>query len=96
MESTIAAIQSIIAEADHMKKSYFWAPPSSAGARRSYERQHSHELVEWDDNGRHYTAEYTVSCSARNIYASGSYTRDGQKTTLTAIKNSLRRLQAST
>lgn len=87
------AIGAIINEAETMKSAYFFNPPSSAGARRSYEKQHSHDLVEWDEKGHHYTAEYTVSCSCHNVYANGNYTKDGNKTTLTAIRNSYKRLR---
>ena len=89
----INKIEAIVAEAEAMKHAYFFRPQTNAGGRRSYEKQHSHPLVEWDEGGHHYTAEYTVSCSCRNVYASGEYTRDGKKTTLTAIKNSLTRLK---
>lgn len=33
-----------------------------------------------------------MSCSCRKVYATGYYTKDGKKTTLTAIKNSYKRL----
>jgi hypothetical protein len=36
-----------------------------------------------------------VQCSCANVYVTTTYTRDGKKTTLTAVKNSLRRLQAA-
>lgn len=89
----IELIESIIAEADRMKSAYFFTPPTSAGERRSYEKRHSHPLVEWTEGGHTYTARYDVSCSCKNVYASGEYTKDGRKTTLTAIKNSLKRMK---
>jgi len=94
MKNTIATIAAIIAEAETMKNAYFFNPPTSAGARRSYEKQHSHDLIEWEEGGHTYTAQYTVSCSCQNVYASGHYTKDGRKTTLLAIRNSLKRLEA--
>lgn len=94
MKNTIAAISAIIAEAETMKNAYFFTPPTSASGRRSYEKYHSHELVEWEEGGHSYSAQYTVDCSCKNVYASGSYTKDGKKTTLTAIRNSLKRLEA--
>ena len=87
-------IENLIATAEKFRNSYFWNPPSSAGGRRSYEKYHSIPEFCWQEGGHEYTASYTVSCSCRNIYASGSYTKDGKKTTLTAIKNSLKRLSA--
>ena len=89
----INAIEAIINEAARMKNAYFWDPPTAAGLRRSYEKQHSHDMIEWNESGHSYTAKYTVDCSCKNIYAYGTYTKDGKKTTLTAIKNSLQRLK---
>jgi hypothetical protein len=86
-------IEKIIETAEKFRNAYFWNPPSSAGGRRSYEKYYSCPLIEWDENGHRYTAEYTVSCSCHNVYASGIYTRDGKKTTLTAIKNSYKRMK---
>lgn len=93
MKEIINKINAIVEEATFMKNAYFWNPPCNATGRRSYEKQHSHSVVEWNEGGHHYTAEYTVSCSCKNIYAYGTYTRDGKKTTLTAVKNSLNRME---
>lgn len=92
MTTTITAIAAIIDLAQEMKNAYFFAVPSNARARRAYEYAHSIPTVEWDEGGHHYTAEYTTSCSCSNVYAKGSYTRDGKPTTLTAIRNSYRRM----
>lgn len=90
--STLASIAAIIDLAQEMKNSYFFQPPTNARERRAYEDAHSIPTVEWDEGGRHYTAEYTTTCSCSNVYAKGTYTRDGKPTTLTAIRNSYRRL----
>ena len=89
----IEQIEAIIAEAEAMRGAYFFTPPTNAGGRRSYEKRHSHPLTEWEEGGHRYTAEYTVRCTCGNVYASGEYTRDGKRTTLTAVKNSLKRLK---
>ena len=67
-------------------------PPYNAGGRRSYEKRHSHPVVSWTESGHSWTASYTVTCSCRNVYASGEYTRDGKRTTLLAIRNSYNRM----
>lgn len=77
--SIIDQIRAIVEEAATMKNAYFFTSPSSAASRRSYERYHSHPLVEWVEGGHTYTAEFIVSCSCRNVYARGEYTRDGKK-----------------
>ena len=92
MSININAIRAIIEEAETMKNAYFFKSPTSAGGRRSYEKYHSHDMIEWEDNGHTYTAKYIVSCSCSNVYAKGEYTKDGKPTTLTAIKNSYMRL----
>ncbi len=95
MNNIVNAINAIVEEAEYMKNSYFWSSPCNASSRRSYENRHSHDMVTWQDGKDVYTAEYSVSCSCRNVYASGSYTKNGKKTTLLAIKNSLKRMQAA-
>lgn len=94
MNTTIKAIEAIIAEAENFKGAYFFRPPMSASCRRSYEKRHTHETVAWEEGGHQYTAAYAVTCSCSNVYASGTYTKDGKKTTITAIRNSLKRLTA--
>ena len=91
----ISKIAEIIKEAERCKNSYFWTPSGNASGRRADEKKHSHPLVRWSENGHTFTAEYTFTCSCHNVYAYGTYTRDGKKTTLTAIRNSLSRLQAA-
>ncbi len=95
MLEIINRIKAIVAEAEAMRGAYFFLPPQAAGMRRSYEKYHSHDEVRWTESGHEYTAEFRVSCSCRNVYATGTYTRDGNRTTLTAIKNSLKRLEAA-
>lgn len=92
--ATLGALRAIITEAETMRGAYFFTPPASAGGRRTYERQHTHPRVTWTEGGRTYTAEYSTRATCRAVYAVGTYTRDGQRTTLTAIRNSLRRMEA--
>ena len=92
MENLNAKLKNLIDTAERFRNAYFWSAPGNAGARRSYERQNSVPLIAWTENGHNYTAEFTVNCSCRNIYANGTYTRDGKNTTITVIRNSYRRL----
>ena len=91
---TIAAIAAIIDTAERLRNSYFFPPLQSAGTRRSYEKRHTHDTVTWTESGHTYTAAYSVRCTCSAVYASGDYTRDGKKTTLTAIRNSYNRMTA--
>ena len=95
MEEKIIAIRGLIETAERFRNAYFWTPPCSASSRRWYEEKNTVPLITWEEGGHAYTAEYIVSCSCRNVYARGEYTRDGEKTTLTAIRNSLKRMENS-
>lgn len=87
------ALDEIIDEAAYMKNAYFRSAPKWARQRRDYEQQHSHPLIEWEEGGHQYSAEYVVNCSCKNIYATGYYYKDGKRTTLVAIKNSYLRMR---
>ena len=93
MNETLEKIKRLLETAEKFQKSYFWQSPSTAASRRSMERQNSIDEFCWDEGGHHYTAEFKVECSCRNVYASGTYTKDGVKTTLTAVRNSYKRMQ---
>lgn len=92
-EEIIRALESIIATAEEFKGAYFLKPPTNAIARRLYEKHHSIPFFEFKWNGVEYTCEYRISCSCSNVYANGLYTRNGNKTTLTAIKNVLKKIK---
>lgn len=91
----VAKIGEVIGKAAEFRNAYFFTSPGNAAGRRSYERKNSIPMAEWSENGHTYTAEFSVSCSCANVYASGKYTKDGNRTTLTAIKNSYRRMAAA-
>ena len=93
MNETIDILELILETADYFKSSYFWSSPQSAKQRRYYEELHSVPLHYFEFGGHSYTVEYTVRCSCKNIYARGFYTRDGKKTTLTTIKNVLKKMK---
>ena len=90
--SVLNSLEAIIETAEKCRNAYFWSAPSSASARRYMERENSIPEITWRDGKDTYTAEYVVSCSCHNVYAKGIYTRNGNKTTLTAIKNSYNRM----
>lgn len=92
MNNILNSLESIMDSAERCKNAYFWQSPQSARARRSFERENSVPEIAWRDGKDIYTAEYVVKCSCNNVYARGIYTKNGNKTTLTAIKNSYKRL----
>lgn len=89
----IEQIENLVDTAHKFKNAYFWTPPTSAGERRSYERYYSISEFNWNEGGADYSASYEVTCTCRYIYTEGRYYKDGKKTNLTAIKNSLKRLK---
>lgn len=91
----LARLAALISDAEYFKNAYFFTPPYNAACRRSYELKHSHGELTWTDAGHVYTAAFSVNCSCRNVYARGDYTRDGKKTTLTAVRNSYARMAAA-
>lgn len=93
MVDVIDKIYNVLYEVDRCKGSYFWRPASSASTRRHNERKHNIEPFEWSESGDTYTARFVYEESCNNVYAYGVYTRNGKKTTLTAIKNSLKRME---
>lgn len=93
MQNTIIEIKNVISMAEKMKNAYFFQSPAKAAFRRYYEKQHSIPKVEWAENGVQYSAEFITSCSCAHVYAKGVYTRNGKKINLTAVRNSLKRLE---
>ena len=90
---TIHHIRALVAVADYYRNAIYFIPPSSSAERRSEERRGTVPEFTWTEGGHKYTACYKVACSCTHVYASGYYTRDGKKTNLTSIKNSLKRLE---
>ena len=93
VEETVASIKNLIGTVEKFRNSYFWSSKGNAASRRWYEKQNSIPEFSWTESEDSYTAEFTVTCSCRNVYASGYYTKNGEKTTLLAVKNSLKRLE---
>lgn len=92
---TVAAVAEIVAQAETCKGAYWWTPAGAAASRRWHEEQHNRDRVEWTEGGHTYSAAYHYRESCSHCYASGEYYRDGSMTTLTAIRNSLRRMEAA-
>lgn len=82
----------IIFTAEKFKNSYFFGSPGSAAQRRKMEADNSYDEIKWEEGGNTYTAKFTVEVSCRNVYARGRYTKNGNTTTLTAIRNSYNRI----
>ena len=95
MDETLNKIENLIATVEKFRGSYFWQAPTSASARRSYENHYSIPAFRWEEGGHSYAASFGVSCSTQKVYAKGVYYRDGKKTTLTAIRNSLMRMRSA-
>lgn len=91
---TIALLKDLVEIADHYRNAFYMTPSCSAAVRRYEEKKATVPEFSWTEGGHKYTACYKVTCSCAHVYAKGYYTRDGKKTNLAAIKNSLKRLEA--
>lgn len=91
---TIRLLKRLVEIADHYRYAYYMTPSSLAAGRRLEEKRGTVPEFAWTEGGHKYTACYKVTCSCAHVYASGYYTRDGKKTNLTAVKNSMARLEA--
>ena len=91
----VAQILDIIRQAEKFQNVYFWKPEGTAGGRRSMEKRESRPEITWIDGKDTFTAEFVVSCTCSHTEARGIYTRNGKRTTLTAVRNSLKRLEAN-
>ena len=89
----IQNLDTIIERVAKFKNSYFWSSPANARSRRDYEKYYSIPEIEFEFSGHTYTAAFSVECTCNNIYAKGIYTKDGNKTNLTAIKNVLAKMK---
>lgn len=92
---TVADVKDIFDQAEKFRNVYFWRPEHSAGGRRSMERRESRPMVEWDEGGHHYTAQFDVICTCSHTESAARYTKDGKKTTAVAIRNSVKRMEIS-
>ena len=92
IESELVRLGKLVEIAEEMTGAFWLNPPTNAGARRSYEKRHTVDWIEWEEGGNEYRARYTVNCSCSNVYAKGDYFKNGHKTTLTAIRNSYIRM----
>lgn len=91
---TINLLKKLVATADYYRYAFYMTPCVLAAGRRCEEKQGTVPEFSWTEGGHKYTACYKVICSCAHVYANGYYTRDGKRTNLTAIKNSLKRLEA--
>ena len=92
-KDVIARIEDLLMVVDKCRNAYYWKPASSSSSRRWSEKNNSIPEFSWTEGGDKYTAEFVYKESCNHVYAYGVYTRNGKKTTLTAIKNSLERLR---
>lgn len=68
-----------------MSKCYFWSPPGSASARRSYENKHSLNLDITIEN-KNYVGSISTSCSCKIIYCIKTLYVDGIKKNILSLK----------
>ena len=90
---TIHKIRALISVAEHYRNAFYIPMPPTLYGCLLEETRGTIPLFSWVDGYHTFTAGYSVKCQYKHIYAKGSYYCDGKKTNLTAIKNSLKRLE---
>lgn len=90
---TLNAVRDILIQSAKFSRAYWWKPQATANSRRETERYESRPTVEWDESGHHYTARFDVECHYTYTEGKGYYTKDGKRTTATAIRNSANRME---
>lgn len=94
INAIIYNIERIEELAEKYRNCYFWSSEgTTADERRRQEARDSVPLISWTEGGHEYSAEWTLRISCKNYYINAEYTRDGKKTTFTAIRNSKKRLE---
>lgn len=90
---TIHKIRALIAVAEHYRNAFYMPVPLTMNECIQEEIRGAVPYFSWFDGNTKFTACYIVKCKYNHIFAEGFYTRDGKKTNITAIKNSLKRLE---
>lgn len=91
----IERLERLFRQVDKYRGCYFWGGDNGNSSHRSWlEDQNNVAEFEWTEGGKHYTARFDTDYRRNYVMAHGTYTRDGNYTNLTAIKNSYKRLKA--
>ena len=90
---TIHRIRALIRVAEFYRNAFYMPMPLTFNDCIKTEIHGNVPFFSWIDGNTKFTACYIVKCKENHIFAKGYYTRDGKKTNLTAIKNSLKRLE---
>ena len=90
---TIHKIRALIAVGEHYRNAFYMPAPLTMNDVIQEEIRGAVPYFSWFDGDTKFTACYIVKVKYNHIFAKGYYTRDGKKTNLTAIKNSLKRLE---
>ena len=93
--ATLKQIKEIIDTARYFRDCYTWyhMPVLSESERKEYEEYHTKPTVTWVEGGNTYSASYEVKMlKDSRIIARGHYTRNHEKTTLSAVVNSYNRI----
>lgn len=93
-QEIINKLHDLLFRVDKFKNCYFWSSDNgNAKQRESYCHYWNIPTFSFYESGNLYTVKFTVEQSRHNTYVKTLYTRNNKKTTLTAIKNALKRLE---
>lgn len=83
----------VIANYEMFKSSIKRSPRTNA-EKRAFEKRYRIPEHHFEYCGHKYSVEYVIDCSGYTIFAHGYYYKDGEKTTLTTLKNIHKQLAA--
>lgn len=79
----------IIQNNTKFKNAYFWSSPANAGGRRSYESYNSffyHFYFRYAGTTHTIYADFSATCSCKNIYIDKVYKIDNNQCTIAGLK----------
>lgn len=93
LKTKVAEVEHLVERAEYVKYAWFWDGGNGNRSQRESRGEYLSAYAEWEEGGHKYTADLTVTQSRANTFVYRDYYKDGKKTNLTAIKNSLMRMQ---
>lgn len=86
-------LKKFVAHCNYYKGSYFWTPFRKADDRRKSEEKAEFEEVEFEYMNNNYKISASATVSCKNFYFDKVIKRNGEKTTMTVIKNLIKKLE---
>ena len=93
LKKTVAEVERFVRSAEYVKNVWFWEGNNGNADWLESRGEALSDYAEWEEGGHKWTADLTVTLTRRYTRVDRDYRKDGEKTNLKAIKNSLARMQ---